>query len=41
MKKDAEAMVKVIEKVITVLTCAGALITAVANLIDYVTSDED
>ena len=41
MRKNADAVAKVFEKVITVLTCAGALITAVANLIDYVASDED
>ena len=41
MKKNMDAMVKVFEHVITVLTCAGALITAIANLIDFLSNDED
>lgn len=40
-KKNANAMIKVFELVITILTSAGALIAACGELIDYLSSDEE
>ena len=40
-KKNANAMVKVFELVIAVITSAGILIKAIAELIDYLNEEEE